>query len=366
MQLGKGLLPSRHGHFAKIGGGNARFPLEEAVEVLFGAEAEAEGDLRELQARECQIALGALHAGFLDEIVVGQAAVSAENHLELVLVDTEPTADLLDAAGVHEVAVDANDDIAVRGEGQGVVSFRLDLMGVLRLQAREDIHKIGADAAGPAFVGVFLLYGGYGGVTDAEVVVHLLGGHVDAFQICVGLHERSKSEQVIGLGQDLIYPLLHNGGAHIDVDKGGGEHQVIDIPRLPVIGGVRHGFTIPQADRHGGLGCHRVGQDLARLTVDGQGSLAASDQNEGKVAGIGGRCEGDFTALCIEQDRAVELFRGACQLHDGLLDGVCKHCSTFLRGLQYLIGTFFWLKVENGLYQNATAPVKRYMGKKYR
>ena len=89
LQLGKSLLPSCHGHFAEIGGRDARFPFKKTVKMLFGAETEAEGDLRELQARECQIALGSLHASFLDEIVVGQTAVVAENDLKLVLIDSK-------------------------------------------------------------------------------------------------------------------------------------------------------------------------------------------------------------------------------------------------------------------------------------
>ena len=57
--------------------------------MLLGAEPETEGDLRELQSREGQIALGALHAGLLDEIMVGESAVSAEDDLELVLIDAK-------------------------------------------------------------------------------------------------------------------------------------------------------------------------------------------------------------------------------------------------------------------------------------
>ena len=71
LEFGKGLLPSRHGHFAKIGGGDARFPFEKTVKMLFGAEPETESDLGELQTRKGQIALSAFYAGLLDEIVVG-------------------------------------------------------------------------------------------------------------------------------------------------------------------------------------------------------------------------------------------------------------------------------------------------------
>ena len=68
--------------------------------MLFGAEPETESNLRELQAREGQIALGAFYAGLFDEIVVGESAVSAEDDLELVLVDPEDAANVLDAPWV--------------------------------------------------------------------------------------------------------------------------------------------------------------------------------------------------------------------------------------------------------------------------
>ena len=147
--------------------------------MLFGAEPETEGDLRELQARKGQIALGTFYAGLLDEIVVGESAVSAEDDLELVLVDPEDAANVLNAPWVHEVAVDEDDDVAVGREGQGVVPPPLDLVGVLGFQSRKDIHEARTDATGPALIGVFFLHGGYGGVTDTEISIHLFLGHVD-------------------------------------------------------------------------------------------------------------------------------------------------------------------------------------------
>ena len=162
--------------------------------MLFGAEAETESDLGELQISKSEIALSALQAGILDKIVIGQTAVSAEYLLQLVLIDAKVATNLFNTVGMHEVAVDANDDIAIGGEGQRVVTLRLDLVGVLRLQARKDIHEIGTDAAGPAFVGVLLLYGSHGSVTDAKVIVHLLICHVDAFEVCMSFHEWSKAE----------------------------------------------------------------------------------------------------------------------------------------------------------------------------
>ena len=142
--------------------------------MLFGAEPKTEGDLGELQTRKGQIALCAFYAGLLDEIVVGKSAVSAENDLELVLVDPEDAANVLDAPWVHEITVDEDDDIAVGREGQGVVPPPLYLVGVLCFQSRENIHETRSDAAGPAFVGVFLLHGGYSGITDTEISIHAI------------------------------------------------------------------------------------------------------------------------------------------------------------------------------------------------
>ena len=116
----KGILPTLHGTLSKIRRGLACFSLEKTVKMLFGAEPKTEGDLGELQTRKGQIALSAFYAGLLDEIVVGKSAVSAEDDLELILVDAKNAANVLNAPWVHEVAVDENDDIAVGREGQRI------------------------------------------------------------------------------------------------------------------------------------------------------------------------------------------------------------------------------------------------------
>ena len=85
--------------------------------MLFGAEPETESDLREFQTRKGQIALCAFYAGLLDEIVVGESAVSAEDNLKLIFIDTKDAANVLNAPWVHEVAVDEDDDVAVGREG---------------------------------------------------------------------------------------------------------------------------------------------------------------------------------------------------------------------------------------------------------
>ena len=102
--------------------------------MLFGAEPEAEGNLREFQTRKGQIALCAFYAGLFDEIVVGKSAVSAENDLKLVLVDAKNAANVLNAPGMHEVAVNANDNVTVGVKGQRIISFCLNLMGILGLR----------------------------------------------------------------------------------------------------------------------------------------------------------------------------------------------------------------------------------------
>ena len=79
-------------------------------------------------------------------------------------------------------------------------------------------------------------------------------------------------------------------------------------------------IAIVQAKCYRCLGCYFVSQGLPCLTIDCQGSFAISDQDEGKVAGIGGWRKGALTAFRIEQNDSFQLFRGACQLHGCLLE----------------------------------------------
>ena len=133
----------------------------------------------------------------------------------------------------------------------------------------------------------------------------------------MGLHEGGKAEQVVGLGQHLVDALLHDSRLHIHVDESGGKHQIIHVPRLTVCCCTSQGLAVPQTDCHGC--CYGKYGSLAALALDGYDPFAAFDKNEGEVTRIYRRDKGGFSVFGIKQDGAFELFRGTCQLHDGLL-----------------------------------------------